>query len=163
MYRIPIWQGNLVAANVAHAYNDTDVVFQSSSLDVLKFSKYSCATFLMLSVPSSKASKIASSFSTVRTVRGASPLSFMRGKADCSELLSYLRLYVPTYNSTHHNLFLFPKAKTNLMFNSPIVKLQAVGNKINATSDLFIDSYSDIVFRLENTLIVDPKSSLSFR
>jgi hypothetical protein len=48
------------------------------------------------------------------------------------------------------------------MLNSPIVKLQAVGNKINATSDLFIDSYSDIVFRLENTLIVDPKSSLSF-
>jgi hypothetical protein len=39
MYRIPIWHGNL-AANVAHAYNDTDVVFQSSSLDVQKFSKY---------------------------------------------------------------------------------------------------------------------------
>jgi hypothetical protein len=40
MYRIPIWQGNLLAANVAHAYNDTDLVFQSSSLDVQKFSKY---------------------------------------------------------------------------------------------------------------------------
>jgi hypothetical protein len=37
----PIWQGNLLAANVTHAYNDTDVVFQSSSLDVQKkFSKY---------------------------------------------------------------------------------------------------------------------------
>jgi hypothetical protein len=42
------------------------------------------------------------------------------------------------------------------MLNSPIVKLQAMGNKINATSDLFIDSYSDIIFSLENTLIVDP-------
>jgi hypothetical protein len=40
MYRIPIWQSNLLAANVAHAYNDTDVVFQSSSFDVQKFSKY---------------------------------------------------------------------------------------------------------------------------
>jgi hypothetical protein len=84
-------------------------------------------------------------------------LNILRGKADCSELLSYLRLYVPTYNSRHHNLFLSPKAKTNIMLNSPIVKLQAVGNKINATSDLFIDSYSDIVFRLQNTLIVDPR------
>jgi hypothetical protein len=70
---------------------------------------------------------------------------------------------VPTFNSRHHNLFLFSKAKTNLMLNSPIVKLQAMGNKINATSDLFIDSYSDIIFSLENTLIVDSKSSLSFQ
>jgi hypothetical protein len=30
-------------------------------------------------------------------------LNILRGKADCSELLSYLRLYVPTYNSRHHN------------------------------------------------------------
>jgi hypothetical protein len=49
------------------------------------------------------------------------------------------------------------------MLNSPIVKLYALGNKINATSDLFIDSYSDIILSLENTLLVDPKSSLSFQ
>jgi hypothetical protein len=91
-------------------------------------------------------------------------LTIVRGKIDCSELLSCLRLYdVPTYNSRHHNLFLYPKAKTNLMLNSPIVKLYALGNKINATSDLFIDSYSDIILSLENTLLVDPKSSLSFQ
>jgi hypothetical protein len=34
----------------------------------------------MLSVSSSKASKIAYSFSTVRTVRGAPPVSFLFGK-----------------------------------------------------------------------------------
>jgi hypothetical protein len=40
MYRIPVWQGNLLA-NAAHACNGMDVAVQSSSLDVQKFSKYS--------------------------------------------------------------------------------------------------------------------------
>jgi hypothetical protein len=41
MYRIPVWQGNLLAANAAHVYNGMDVIVQSSSLDVQKFLKYS--------------------------------------------------------------------------------------------------------------------------
>jgi hypothetical protein len=64
--------------------NGVDVVVQASSLDIGTevFEIFSSqATSLMLSIPSSKASKVASSFSTVRTVLlVASPISLLFGK-----------------------------------------------------------------------------------
>jgi hypothetical protein len=60
MYRIPIWQGNLLAANVTHAYRygcGLSVFVTRCTEEVFEIFN-SCATSLMLSVPSSKASKI---------------------------------------------------------------------------------------------------------
>jgi hypothetical protein len=83
MYRILVWRGNLLAANATHAYKWCGChrsVFITRYAEVFEIFN-SQATSLMLSIPSSKASKIASSFSTVRTVLlVASPISLLFGK-----------------------------------------------------------------------------------
>lgn len=72
----------------------------------------------------------------------------LHGLVDSSNLLSSIKLHVPSRQVRHSQLFAIPFARTNLMANSLLSRLHKLGNVISDTVDIFstsLASYSKSV------------------
>ena len=68
----------------------------------------------------------------------------LHGKIDCPELLSQVSFYVPRIHSRQNNMFLCPKAKTNVLINSPMYKMMKLGNELVEICDLNMCSFNKL-------------------
>ena len=92
---------------------------------------------------------IHNNMSTLENRRKISAVKFLfkilHGNVDCAELLSHIIFFVPRIQSRYHNMFLCPRAKTNVLINSPAYKMMKLANELDESCDIVQCNYTELI------------------